>query len=124
MILEMPHAAGPPVWRKGNLRDENEASACRHRQINSLIVVIERQHELDLPGGLVTVGAPVRKAVQVELVIDPVQSMDVICTSPGLLEYSRATLDPPLKPQLVAHRVNLEICRHCPFWEAENIEAP
>jgi hypothetical protein len=107
----------PIMWLKGHLRDENRASACRHRNINALVAV-EEQH-IKVPSPIKGLNGQPQMQEAVTLTMSPFQPMQPTCSSPGLIEHATQQLSPEIRGQLQKLMVTLEVCRACPYWEPE-----
>lgn len=99
-------------WRKGHLRDENSASKCRWREIETRIPTRER------PAEVAAIEIPGRAKQQMVREVAGLPYDAVKCTSPArLAELGELSRDIVVAIPLAAIDTTLEVCRHCPFWE-------
>jgi hypothetical protein len=121
-VAEPPAAPEAVLWRKGNLRDENEASSCKHLQVGPLIEVKEILRAVHTQNRIASphdsgMGPAQLQSVNLYPGMPPLK---MICTNPVMRANAKRIVPPEvMKSVAIALPTCLDVCRLCPLWEAE-----
>lgn len=110
------HQAPAPIpWRKGQLRNEVDASKCIWLAPNIALQIGYARQRLE---GKVAGpdGALSGKEIQTRLV-NAIPSIALFCNSAEFLRANQALLPPDLASQVRHITVTLDVCRMCPFHQ-------